>query len=190
VKPLLLALVVAAGALSACSGGGAGEPRVVAPGPEPVPESRLDSLPEPWAYCRAEGTVDAPDPARLDPEASAALLGRVREAFDVSELVSEDLMAAWTIWRCMDGQVWACAVGANLPCSERADTERSPSEPIEQFCRDQPNAESVPAVVTGRATVYSWRCVDGRGEAVSQWTTPDARGFHSEIWQQIDPPAG
>lgn len=167
---LLLALGVAVGGLTACADGGG--------------ESH-----EPWAYCRAAGTVDAPESLPLDPDASAVLMERVRETFELSDEMPEDVLAAGTVWRCMDGQVWGCVVGANLPCGEKAGTDRTPSEAMREHCREQPDAETIPAFVTGRATVYTWRCVNGQAEVDGQWSEPDPRGFHAEIWRRIEPPA-
>lgn len=168
-----LVLAVAAAALVACSGGEApGEP------------------PEPWATCRAAGTRDTPEPVQLEPAAPVALLEGVRETFDLPDDMPEETVAVWTVWRCVDGEVWACVVGANLPCSEKADTGRAPAEPLREYCRDRPDGETIPAVVTGRATVYTWRCVGGQPEVERQWSEPDARGFHRDLWKRIEPPAG
>jgi hypothetical protein len=167
---LMLGLAAVPGGLTACAGGGD------------------DETLEPWAYCRGAGTVDAPETLPLDPDATAALVGRVRETFDLADDMPAEVLEAGTVWRCMDGQVWACVVGANLPCSEKADTSRTPSEAVREHCREQPDAEVVPANVTGRATVYSWRCVNGQPEVDGQWSKPDAQGFHAEIWRRVEPP--
>ena len=55
------------------------------------------------------------------------------------------------------------------------------------FCHNNPQAEVIPVVVTGRATAYEWRCAKGRPEAVRQFVQPDARGFLSNIWYAITP---
>jgi len=164
---LMLGLAAVPGGLTGCAGG--------------------DEVPEPWDYCRGAGTVDAPE-AELDPDTTAALVGRVRETFDLADDMPADVLEAGTVWRCMDGQVWACAGGANLPCGEKADASRTPSEATREHCREQPDAEVVPAYVTGRATVYSWRCVNGQPEVEGQWSEPDPRGFHAEIWRRVEPP--
>ena len=74
----------------------------------------------------------------------------------------------------MDGMVYACTVGANLPCQERAD-----------MSRNHPQAEVIPAVITGRATVYEWKCANDMPEVVRQFAQPNARGFLSNIWYAI-----
>jgi hypothetical protein len=55
------------------------------------------------------------------------------------------------------------------------------------FCQDKPQAEVIPAVVTGRATVYEWKCTNGVPEIMRQFDQPDARGFLSHIWYAISP---
>lgn len=89
-------------------------------------------------------------------------------------------------WRCMDGQVVVCPLGANLPCAEKADLSRDPSPGLVTYCRDNPGA-TVPAYVTGRATVYSWECVDSMPSIDHQVFTPDAAGYLSEFWYRLEP---
>jgi hypothetical protein len=98
-----------------------------------------------------------------------------------------ELFAKNSFWRCMDGKVYACTVGANLPCTSKADTSRTPTADEKDFCTANPNADVVPAVVTGRETVYEWHCKDGAPEVVRQVFTPDARGFISDFWYVLSP---
>ena len=87
-----------------------------------------------------------------------------------------------SIWRCMAGKVYACTFGANLPCQEKADTRRSPTSAMTAFCRDEPDADAIPMVVTGRATVYAWRCEQGASAILRQITRPDASGYLANVW--------
>jgi hypothetical protein len=89
----------------------------------------------------------------------------------------------------MAGNVYAsCTVGANLPCSEKADTSRSPTAAMTAFCRDEPEADGIPMVVTGRATVYAWRCAGGAPTIERRIATLDARGYLANIWYEVRPP--
>ena len=88
----------------------------------------------------------------------------------------------------MGGKVYACAVGANLPCQDKADLSRQPSAAVVEFCRQSPSADVVPAYVTGRATVYEWRCAQGAPDIVRQIATPDAQGYLSNIWYENSRP--
>lgn len=53
------------------------------------------------------------------------------------------------VYRCMSGSVWLCDHGANIPCA-KSDTRRSlPS--VTAYCKENPNEDFVPMVVTGHA---------------------------------------
>ena len=99
-----------------------------------------------------------PDPRYAGAAVPPAIAQGLRRAYDASGDAPLELFTRGTSWRCVDGKVYACNVGANLPCDEKADTSRTPSAPIAEFCRQNPGAPVVPMVVTGRATVYEWRC--------------------------------
>ena len=87
----------------------------------------------------------------------------------------------------MDGDVYACFVGANLPCEAKANTNRTPTQEEIAFCQQNPNSDFIPAVVTGRETVFEWRCRDGAPEIVKQVFQPNAQGSLSEIWYRSVP---
>jgi len=144
------------------------------------------SYSDPFAYCAAVGTIDAPD-GRYSGDAmpAAALQAMIRQG-----VVSADAPVEFqrnAVWRCMDGQVWACHFGANLPCQEKADTSQVPAAAMEEFCQNNRNAEVIPAAVTGRATVYEWKCSDGKPAVVRQVLTPDAQGYLADFWFQLSP---
>ena len=90
-------------------------------------------------------------------------------------------------WRCMDGGVWVCLIGANLPCDEQADLSTSPSDKMNEFCQSNPDADGIPAYVTGRASVYVWACEGQQAVAGKQFTEADEAGYLSNIWQQLKP---
>jgi len=46
-------------------------------------------------------------------------------------------------YRCMNGKVMVCFVGANLPCTKMNSKRENPDADV--FCRDNPDAGSVPA---------------------------------------------
>ena len=151
--------------------------------PTPQPSA---SYSDPFAYCAAVVTVDAPD-ARYSGEKmpAAVLQGMIRQG-----IVSADAPAAFqknAVWRCVDGQVWACHFGANLPREEHADTLQVPTAEMEDFCKNNRSADVIPAAVTGRATVYEWRCTDGKPAVVKQVFTSDAQGFIADFWFKLTP---
>jgi len=55
------------------------------------------------------------------------------------------------------------------------------------FCNANPTSDFIPANVTGRETIYEWRCTDGAPEIVKELFKPDAQGFLSDFWYEISP---
>ena len=151
--------------------------------PAPHPPA---SYSDPFAYCAAVGTVDAPDERYTGAEMPAEVLeALVRQGVMPADAPPEFQKNA--VWRCMDGQVWACHFGANLPCQERADTSQVPTAEMEAFCQNNTSADLIPAAVTGRATVYEWKCSDGQPVVVKQVFTSDAQGFIADFWFELAP---
>jgi putative hemolysin len=149
-------------------------------------EAGQESYSDPFAYCAAVGTIDAPD-ARYTGDAmpAAIVLSMVRQG-----VVSADAPAEFqshAVWRCAEGEVEICHFGANLPCEEKADTSQTPTAEMDDFCKNNRNAEVIPAAVTGRATVYEWKCTDDKATVVKQVFTPDAQGFLKEFWYRLIP---
>jgi hypothetical protein len=96
-----------------------------------------------------------------------------------------DPIAQSTFWRCMDKKVYACTVGADIPCQEKADTNQTPGAALNEFCQANPASDFIPAYITGRATVYEWKCADGVPVISRQLTEPDGRGFLKMFWYEI-----
>ncbi len=164
---------------------------VVAPNPtafviiQPPATPTPVGISDPFAYCTVAVNADtpgAPYSGAKNPESVVkGLIKAAKMAPDIPLEVATNL----TLWRCMDKQVWACTVGANLPCGEKADTSRTPAQAVSDYCKTNRNASVIPAVVTGRATVYEWRCSNGAPQIVKELFKPDARGFISAFWYQI-----
>ncbi|MHB0876436.1 MAG: hypothetical protein ACYC5O_10395 [Anaerolineae bacterium] len=145
------------------------------------------SYADPFAYCSAVGTIDTPD-ARYDgPEVPDDVAQGLQVAMGLPTGTPPPPIAEGSSWRCMDGAVYACTVGANLPCQEKADTGTDATTEMKDYCKANPASDFIPSAVTGRATVYEWRCTNGTPEVVRQLVTPDARGFQSNIWYKIEP---
>src|SRR5690606_15060160 len=114
------------------------------------------------------------------------------ESMVAAGIVSETLpqaVASATRWRCRDGAVLVCPVGANLPCEARADLSTTPSPAMTAFCSANPDAEGIPSYVTGRATVFEWRCDGTTAVAGRQVLIPDEEGYLSEFWHRLPPDA-
>jgi hypothetical protein len=140
---------------------------------------------DPFAYCAAVGTVDAPDARYGGPAVPPAVVAGLRKELQTPEEFPSEWLIAGTSWRCMNGTVWACFVGANLPCAGKADTNRAPGPALVQYCKANADAPAIPASVTGRTTVFRWRCSAGTPAIIDQVVQPDARGFISSIWHEI-----
>lgn len=153
--------------------------------PQPTPTKPV-TFDDPFAYCAAVGTMDAPDARYTGPGMPDSIV----QAMVAQGIVSADAPLEFqknAVWRCMNSKVWVCHYGANLPCLEKADTSQEPSAEMKQFCTENPAAEFIPAYVTGRATVYEWRCRDGKPEVVRQIFAVDAQGYLADFWYELAP---
>ena len=139
---------------------------------------------DPFAYCAAVGTIDAPDARYNGPEMPDSVVqAMIRQGIVSADAPAEFQQSA--VWRCMDGQVWACHFGANLPCLEKADTSKIPTSEMQEFCEANPSADVIPAAVTGRATVYEWNCNAGKPEVVQQVFQVDPQGYLANFWYEL-----
>jgi len=141
---------------------------------------------DPFAYCTAVGTIDTPDGRYIGPQVPESVAKALQTALNTPDLPIEVLQGR-SFWRCMDGSVYACFVGANLPCEVKADIDGTPTQEERDYCQQNPNSDFIPAVVTGRETVYEWRCAEGVPTIVKQIVQTDARGFQSDIWYKLVP---
>jgi hypothetical protein len=141
---------------------------------------------DPAPYCRAVGTIDAPDARYAGPAMpdwiAHALMRALHAPADAP--VSAFRHAAW---RCLDGAVLACAVGANIPCNEKADASRTPPEGATRYCAENRDAPVVPAYATGRSTVFDWRCTAGAPVIARQILNVDAAGYATAFWHRVTP---
>jgi hypothetical protein len=139
---------------------------------------------DPFAYCAAVGTIDAPDARYSGPSVPDEVARGLRTATQAPPDAPLDQFRSGSFWRCMDGKVYACTVGANLPCQEQANTSQAPTAAMTNYCRTNPNGD-IPAFVTGRATIYAWSCANGVATSGRQVAQVDDRGFLANIWYAI-----
>jgi hypothetical protein len=141
---------------------------------------------DPFSYCAAIGTIDTPNQQYTGPKMPDSIVeGMVKQGIVSADAPLEFQKNA--VWRCMDNSVWVCHFGANLPCQEKADTSKVPTAGMEDFCKTSPTAESIPAAVTGRATVYEWKCNAGKPEIVRQVFQVDPQGYLANFWYKLVP---
>jgi hypothetical protein len=140
---------------------------------------------DPFAYCASVRTVDAPDERYNGPKMPDSVTqGLIQQGVISADAPPEFQKSA--VWRCMNGQVWACHFGANLPCLEKADMSQVPTSGMDDFCKANPTADNIPAAVTGRATVYDWKCTAGKPEVSQQVFHADPQGYLSDFWYKLN----
>jgi hypothetical protein len=145
-----------------------------------------ESFTQPFAYCAAVGTIDAPDARYVGPAVPAAIARGLQRAFGIAATEPLAPFERGTSWRCMDGAVYACNVGANLPCSEKPVLDQQPGAAMQTYCADNPGSDVIPMYVTGHGTLYDWSCDGKTAKRGKQLQQIDARGFIASIWYRID----
>jgi hypothetical protein len=179
----LVAMVILALLLGACV------PISPDSGTSTVPAAQTsETFTDPFAYCAAVGTVDAPDTRWAGDEQPAVIADALRGPLGTMTDTPTETIQRTMVWRCANGEVMACVVGANLPCSEKADLNTEASEAVTDFCKENPDNDFVPMVVTGRATAYSWSCADGEPVLGEQMMDIDDQGFFADLWYQVEQP--
>ena len=172
--------------LAACAGS---PTQAVTPIPPGEPAATSTSAPsasydDPYAYCAAMGTLDAPDSAYTGPAMPDSLV----DAMVAAGIVTADAPPEFkknAVWRCANKHVMICHFGADLPCQEKADLSMTPSPEMADFCKANPASDVIPAVVTGRATVYEWTCDKDAPVASGQVLKVDAQGFLADFWYEL-----
>lgn len=142
---------------------------------------------DPFVYCAAVGAIDVPDERFTGAEVPDVIAEGVRAAYG-AENIGLEVYRRGTFWRCMDGNVYACNVGANVPCQSKADESREPTQPMIDFCAENAGLDYIPAVVTGRTTIYEWGCDNATPVIADQVTEVDSQGYPQSFWQELTPP--
>ena len=143
---------------------------------------------DPFVYCSAVGTIDAPDSHYVgEPVPTIIIQGFLKAAGLQNNGEPMEILQAGTMWRCMNNAVYVCNVGANLPCDSKADTNKNPTQAMQDFCKTNPNADFLPMSVTGHSTIYSWHCAKEGAEVLDQIDQVDAAGYITNIWYKLPP---
>lgn len=130
-------------------------------------EVRNDDTIREYSHDLYDGTVEAFK--KLFPAATAAP--------DEAELKTQ------AQYRCMNGKIMVCFVGANLPCVKMNNARNNPG--ADEFCRQHQNEDNVPAFAIGHDAVFSYKCRSGRAEIVSSAWKLDERGFAKKLWTEL-----
>lgn len=125
-----------------------------------------------FSYCQTAVNLDRHGNTTIDRESSAAIAKVVRtDAFD---------------WRCMDGAVFACELGASGRACQKMNASKLPTAAISAFCLESPNTGFVPMSVIGNSPA-SWKCV-GTVPQISDSVALDKRGFMKGSWAMVEAP--
>lgn len=177
-------LLVALAACSPQAGTSAPASTTAAPANTPAAQSFAD----PFAYCASVGTIDTPDARYTGPKVPDRIIGGYKQAAGLEASTEpQEMFQKLTIWRCMRGKVYACNFGANLPCDSKANTSKTPTQAMLDFCKATPNSDFIPMAVTGHDTVYSWHCLNDQPQVLQQIGQVDAEGYLAQIWYLIPP---
>jgi len=128
----------------------------------------------PRSYCARAGTDDElhqPPPA-LEPA--------IRRLFNIRG----NYALKTTYYRCAEGAVKICFVGANLPCGKANASRSLPA--VTRWCETHPDTEFIPLYVTGHNSLYSWHCVGARAATGAPRGTLDAQGFFADYWKTAE----
>ncbi len=140
--------------------------------------AQTPSFTDPQAYCSAVGTIDDPD---------SRFTGDKIPDWMMAPFVNPQYPRAiyGISWRCVAGNVLVCQ-NAQSPSCLKADTDRTPSAAMAEFCRDNANSQVIPRVVTGteRMLAYNWIC-RGTEPAIAKDVRLDSRGFVAADWKHV-----
>ena len=143
---------------------------------------------DPFAYCSAVGTIDTPDSLYTGvPLPDSIIQGFLKAAGLQNNGEPMEFLQKSTIWRCMNKSVYVCNFGANLPCDSKADTDKNPTQAMQDFCQTNQDAVGIPMSVTGHATIYFWGCIKDTPKLVRQIDQVDAAGYITNIWYELPP---
>lgn len=143
---------------------------------------------DPFVYCVAIGQIDTPDNRYTGPKMSDAIFyGYLKAAGLDPSMNFPSTFKQMTIWRCMENKVYACNIGANIPCSSKANTEKTPTQVMLDYCMQFPDSPVIPMSITGHSTIYSWYCIQDTPGILNQIDTVDAAGYQSNNWVLVEP---
>lgn len=138
---------------------------------------------DPFAYCAAVKNADKPAKPYTGPTMPWSIAKALAPNKEALAMILKT--EGYATWRCMHKQVYACVVGANIPCYAKADTHKKPHEGIINYCKAEKNTDFIPAAATGRTTIYAWSCKAGKPVRRKPVTLVDARGYPADFWEKV-----
>jgi len=129
-----------------------------------------DTYDDPFAYCRAVGTIDYVDYRYTGPATVAAMTSTL--------LIPGSSARDRVRWRCFEGAVLACTSYIG-PICDMAPTVLE----MREFCERNPSVEQL------LAPSGTWACVNGKPQLPANASWPiDARGFLPQGWITVADP--
>jgi hypothetical protein len=147
---------------------------------EPAGHVATPASGDPFAYCARVGSRDALDGGSSP--LSESFRTRLASALGLASDAAID--AGGYYWRCMDGAVYVCAVGANIPCAAKADHAKR-NAGAEAYCREIGDAAFVPAFAAGHDTLYAWSCKAGIAQRGKPLGRLDRQGYRVDFWHRL-----
>jgi hypothetical protein len=190
ISALLVGMLLMIPACSTLSGPGAlVDQTPVSSGMPATQQTVQEVYSDPFEYCATVGQIDAPDARYTGPMLSDALFNGYLKASGLDPALNYPAtFKQMTSWRCMDGRVYACNSGANIPCGSKANTEKTATQAMLDYCAQFPNSSVIPMSITGHSTIYGWYCIQDTPEILNQIDTVDAAGYQSRNWQLVSGP--
>ena len=90
-----------------------------------------------------------------------------------------------TVWRCMNGSVYVCELGASGRGCWKTGHSLAPPKGVRVWCRQNPDADFVPGAYLSGAAV-TWRC-SGTRPVVVETEGVDERGYVKNFWRKVSP---
>jgi len=160
--------------------------------PPALPAARAEDqapLNDPAPYCKAVGTIDAPDAKYKGPPVPDWMVAKAYPPEAIKAQKDSGMDPAKSIvWRCAAGAVLICVQG-NSPQCGKASTSHAPTSAMQDFCKATPNAEVIPLSVIGHENpmIFEWVCRRKQASIKRQIFKVDAQGFPAELWQHVSP---
>ncbi len=168
----------------ACAGSAAPATAKAAPATAKAAPATAKAAPPTDLYklCRQVKNDDTIRP--YSPELYAGTVKAFKKLFpNTTSAPREQELQTQANYRCMNGKVLACFVGANLPCARMSAARDNPG--ADEFCKTNPNDDVVPAFATGHDAVYAYKCQNGKAVVSGQPWVLDKRGFATRLWAEV-----
>jgi hypothetical protein len=90
-----------------------------------------------------------------------------------------------TSWRCMNGGIYVCEMGASGRGCMKAGHSTAPTGGVIKWCRENPNSDFVPGAYLSGAAI-SWKC-RGTQPVVVETEGVDEQGYVKRFWRKVGP---